>query len=91
MYTHTHIHLLFPSYLPKKAENSDIQYDEYNSCPDLGSKYHFIHQKASISWNTGIPELGQGCWEMNLEHRTSRCSKNGGDMLKHTEAWRGSH
>lgn len=27
MYAHIHIHILFPSYLPKRPENSDIQYD----------------------------------------------------------------
>lgn len=29
MYTHTYIHI-FPNYLPKGPENSDIQYDEQN-------------------------------------------------------------
>lgn len=36
MYTHTQ----FSSYLLKRPEIRDTQYDEYKQHPDLSSKYH---------------------------------------------------
>lgn len=65
---YTRVHILFPSRLAKRPENSDTQYDEHNAQIWDLSIIFYIRRNRALGTEP-IPGLRQGSWKVNLEHR----------------------